>query len=50
MELKTDVVGPVIGRELVRNAVIAIAVSAAGILLTSPGGLNTVLLQQLCFV
>lgn len=32
VELKTDVVGPVIGRELVRNAVIAIAVSAAGIL------------------
>lgn len=32
VELKTDVVGPVIGRELVRNAVIAIAVSVAGIL------------------
>ncbi len=32
VELKTDVVGPVIGKELVRNAIIAIAVSALGIL------------------
>ncbi|HHT90188.1 MAG: protein translocase subunit SecF [Bacillota bacterium] len=32
VELRTDVVGPVIGRELVRNALIAIAVSALGIL------------------
>ncbi len=32
IELKTDVVGPVIGKELVRNALIAIVVSAVGIL------------------
>ncbi len=32
VELRTDVVGPVIGEELVRNAIIAIAVSALGIL------------------
>ena len=32
IELKTDVVGPVIGQELVRNALIAIVVSAIGIL------------------
>ncbi|HBN97044.1 MAG TPA: protein translocase subunit SecF [Firmicutes bacterium] len=31
-ELRTDVVGPVIGQELVRNALIAIVVSALGIL------------------
>ncbi len=32
VELRTDVVGPVIGQELVRNALIAIIVSALGIL------------------
>ena len=32
VELRTDVVGPVIGRELVRNAIIAIVVSALGIM------------------
>ena len=32
VELRTDVVGPVIGQELVRNALIAIVVSAIGIL------------------
>lgn len=32
VELRTDVVGPVIGQELVRNALIAIVVSALGIL------------------
>jgi preprotein translocase subunit SecF len=32
IELRTDVVGPVIGQELVRNAIIAIVVSALGIL------------------
>lgn len=32
VELRTDVVGPVIGQELVRNALIAIVISALGIL------------------
>ncbi|MCK9526579.1 MAG: protein translocase subunit SecF [Limnochordia bacterium] len=32
VELRTDVVGPVIGQELVRNAIIAIVISALGIL------------------
>ena len=32
VELRTDVVGPIIGQELVRNALIAIVVSALGIL------------------